>query len=289
MTWITDDLRVAEEGEVGLFVGCLSVFDFVFKEQLGVETIEIARSAIRVLNHLGIEPVVLEEERCCGHDQLWNGDGELFRALAKANAAAFAKRGIKHIITTCAECCRTWRLDYPEAVPEYQPKVEHLAEFLAPRLEHGEVILRSNGDASLTYQDPCRLGRHLEVYDAPRQVLSAMPGATVVEMERHGRDALCCGTSGFIHCDADSRRLQSERLGEAVGTGAKTLVTACPKCLLHFNCAMAEDRRTNRAVPGITIQDLTVLAAGMLNGSTETEKREKAVPEKEGQAIGEPR
>ncbi len=276
--WITGDLTVAKEGEVGLFVGCLPIFDVVFKEQLGLETVEIARAAVRVLNHLGVEPVVLDEERCCGHDQLWSGDGETFRALAEANVAAFAARGVKHIVTACAECCRTWRLDYAEVAPHYQPRVEHLAEFLAPRLESGEVALQSNGELKLTYQDPCRLGRHLGIYEAPRKTLAAMPGAKVVEMARNGRDALCCGTSGFIHCDADSRRLQTERLNDAAGTGAQKLITACPKCLIHFTCAQAEDKRRDGRIPSIEVQDLTVLAASMLEGSEKTEQAtEKAV------------
>ncbi len=86
----------------------------------------------------------------------------------------------------------------------------------------------------------------------------------LVEMERAGRDAVCCGTSGFMHCDADSRRLQSERLAEAAATGAGRLVTACPKCLIHFRCAQSEDRRRHRAAAGVEVEDLTVLAAARL-------------------------
>jgi Fe-S oxidoreductase len=263
--WIGDDLEVAETGEVALFVGCLPFFDLLFEAELGMETVDIARAAIRLLNSVGIRPVVLAEERCCGHDLLWNGEREAFQALAEANAAAFEARGVKHLLTTCAECCRTWRLDCAEATPGYQPKVEHLAEFLAARIEAGELEARQGAMPALTFQDPCRLGRHLGVTEAPRRVLEAVGnGRGPLEMERAGRDADCCGTSGFVHCDANSRRLQSERLAAAAATGAETLVTACPKCLIHFNCAQCEDRRRQRAGNGIRVEDLTVLAARML-------------------------
>jgi len=270
LSWIGDGLEIAEEGETALFVGCLPFFDLYFKER-GLETLEIARSAIRLLNKCGIKPVVLAQERCCGHDSLWGGDKETFDALAKANAETYASRGVKHILTTCAECCRTWSVDYAEAVSTYQPKVEHMAEFLAAKVESGDLKFRENGHTSVTFQDPCRLGRHLGVTEAPRKVLDAMPGTERVEMNWSGQDALCCGTSGFIHCDSASRGLQEKRLAEASDTGAATLVTACPKCLIHFSCAQAEDRQNKRGTSQIEVKDFTVLAASLLAEGDQTE------------------
>jgi Fe-S oxidoreductase len=259
LSWITDDLEVAEEGEVALFVGCLPFFDLYF-EELGIRTLDVARAAIRTLNRLGVRPVVAADERCCGHDLLWAGDRETFETLAEANAEAFRARGVKQVLTTCAECCRTWRRDVAEAVPGYAPRVQHLAEYLADRVDAGEVRFREDGTRTLTFQDPCRLARHLGVVDAPRRVLAELPGTETAEMRYAGLDAVCCGTSGFTHCDADSRRLQARRLGEAAETGADTLVTACPKCLIHFSCAQAESRRRGDEEAPIEIEDFTVLA-----------------------------
>jgi len=258
--WLGEDLRVREQGEIALFVGCLPLFDLYFQDSLHVEMLEIARSAIRILNHLGIEPVLAGDELCCGHDLLWSGDRESFQELARGNADTFEQRGVKHIVTTCAECCSTWRLDYPQAVPGYRPRVEHITEFLAAH----PISLRSNTTLRLSYQDPCRLGRHLGVVDAPRSVLNGIDGVEVSEMERSGADAVCCGTSGFIHCDAQSKRLQRERLISAASTGATTLATACPKCLIHFRCALAEDERCGLERTDIQVEDLTVLVASML-------------------------
>jgi Fe-S oxidoreductase len=269
--WLGDDLEIAAEGEIGLFVGCLPIFDVLFRQELGLEMVTIARAAIRILNRLGVAPVLVAEERCCGHDLLWHGEVETFRALAEANARAFAARGVKTVLTACAECCRTWRRDYPEVVADYRPKVQHLAEHLAEKAAAGALAFRSGADGdgiAVTYQDPCRLGRHLGVIDEPRRLLDALPGTRRVEMERAGRDALCCGTSGFTRCDALSRQLQAQRLAAAAATGAGTLLTACPKCLIHFACAQAEDRRRGRTSPhtthSIRLEDLTVFLAAHL-------------------------
>jgi Fe-S oxidoreductase len=262
--WLADDLETSAEGEIGLFVGCLPLFDVVFGEELEVDMTAIARSAISLLNRVGIEPVLVGEELCCGHDLLWNGQRQAFESVARRNSDRFRDRGVRHVITVCAECCRTWKRDYPEVAPDYQPKVEHIAEFLAPRLEAGELALEELDGGSVTYQDPCRLGRHLGVFEAPRQLVSAVPGAELVEMDRAGTDAVCCGTPGFIRCDAVSRQLQAERLASAAATGAERLVTACPKCLIHFRCAQSEDRKRSRNDSNLLVEDLTVFIAGQL-------------------------
>ncbi|HET8796111.1 MAG TPA: (Fe-S)-binding protein [Thermoanaerobaculia bacterium] len=259
-SWLGGDLRVAEQGEIALFVGCAPLFDILFAEELGVRSLDTTRAAIRLLNAAGIEPVLVDGERCCGHDFLWDGDVATFRELAADNAASFASRGVKHILTTCAECARTWRVDYADAVPQYRPRVEHIAEWLS------RASLKFGSHEKVTFQDPCRLARHLGIVDAPRTVLSAT-GAELVEMPQHGLDAQCCGTSGFVRCDADSRRLQERRLDDAVETGAELLLTACPKCRIHFECAQREDTLRGRDRPHIAIEDITTFAARNLEVS----------------------
>ncbi len=269
LSWLDDDLRVAEEGELALFVGCLPLFDALFEDELGIRTLDIARAAIRLLNRLDVEPVVLRQERCCGHDLLWSGDRQGFETLAAANAGTFKARGVREILTTCAECCRTWRLDYPEVTDGYRPRVRHLAEFLAERIAAGELEAGrpdsgAAANGAVTFHDPCRLGRQLGVYEEPRRLLETATGDRFVEMARSGADAVCCGSPGFIRCDAASRGLQAERLRSAAAAGAECMVTACPKCLIHFNCAQSEDRRLGRRSPPVRVQDLTVFSAERL-------------------------
>ena len=266
LDWIDEDLRISEEGPVALFVGCAPLLDVMFKKDFSVDITASARAAIRLLNYVGIEPVIVAEENCCGHDELWGGDPQEFESLGRSNLEAFRKRGVEHVITACAECARTWSLDYPSLDPGYRPQVQHMSQWIAGKLDQLEFTDQDSSDR-VTYHDPCRLGRHMGEYDAPREILASIPEIDLIEMSRHGRNSLCCGTSGFQHCDAESRRLQSERLTSARRTGARTMVTACPKCQVHFACAQHEDSRKIDHPPAIELVDLTVLTASRLRGT----------------------
>jgi len=103
-------------------------------------------------------------------------------------------------------------------------------------LAESDLQLPGSRSGKVTYQDPCRLGRHLEVYDAPRQAIAAS-GMALVEMPNNRARSICCGTSAWTHCGATSKQIQVDRLREAQATGAELLVTSCPKCQIHFKCA----------------------------------------------------
>ena len=233
LEWLDrDKLRVSDDGEVLLFVGCAPYFEPVF-EDIPVRALDIAESTIRILNHLGIEPQVHGDEKCCGHDALWLGDVDTFERLSNHNVELIRDSGAKTVLCFCPECFRTLASDYPDLDCE----VLHVSEFLARKIDSGELTLAPR-EGRVTYQDPCRLGRHMNLYDAPRKVLSAIDGLELVEMEHHREDAVCCGTSCFTNCDSYSKRIRVDRLMEAEATGAQTLVTACPKCQTHFKCAL---------------------------------------------------
>jgi heterodisulfide reductase subunit D len=257
--WLGDDLRVSDDSDTVYWSGCLPYYDTMFKK-IGAEGVEIARAAVRILNHLGIEPQVMADERCCGHDQLWEGDVETFRALAELNLAQLKASGARRIVTTCPECARTLKLDYPQFVGSHGLQVLHLAELLA----ESDLLSESrtmNHESRITYQDPCRLGHHLGIYDAPRQVMAGL-GLDLVEMERTRNTSLCCGTSCWTSCGQVSKNIQVERLREARATGAELLVTACVKCQIHFRCA--QDDPALREEIGIEIRDLATLVAERL-------------------------
>jgi Fe-S oxidoreductase len=128
----------------------------------------------------------------------------------------------------------------------------------------------------VTYQDPCRLGRYMGVYQAPRKVLSAIPGVELVEMEHNAADAICCGVSSWVSCGATAKSIQMARLTEAKATGADILVTACPKCQIHFKCALSGKVPGNREAVDIPIEDLTSLVATAL-GVVEGEHADKSM------------
>jgi Fe-S oxidoreductase len=258
LDWLDRDLRVSQDSEVLYFVGCLPYYEAQFK-YLGIEGLQIARAAVRILNHFGIEPQVLSDERCCGHDQIWQGDMATFDALARLNLERIKATNAKQIVTTCPECARTLALDYPKRVGEHGMQVLHLSQLIsrqptASMLDWGSG--KKNGKATL--QDACRLSRHLGVYEEPRALLRAS-GLELVEMERTHRSSLCCGTSCWTACGKVNKNIQVERLKEAKATGAELLVTTCIKCQIHFKCAQQDPTLENDIA--IPIQDLaTVLA-----------------------------
>ena len=258
--WLDGNLRVAEQSETLFFTGCLPYYDVMFKKQ-GFEGVEIARAAVKILNHLGIEPAILPDERCCGHDQLWQGDIAGFRALAEQNMALFKASGARCIVSTCPECVRTLQVDYAQYVGEHGLKVLHIAELLQESELSFAPSSQENIPIRVTYQDPCRLGRHLGVYEAPRQVIASL-GYDLQEMERTRQGSLCCGTSCWTACGQVSKNIQVERLQEARDTQADLLVTACAKCQIHFQCAQSDPAlREQLAIP---IRDLTTLVAERL-------------------------
>ncbi|RLB21816.1 MAG: (Fe-S)-binding protein, partial [Deltaproteobacteria bacterium] len=111
-------------------------------------------------------------------------------------------------------------------------------DFLAEKLNEG-VLELAEFQGTVTYHDPCRLGRLAGIYDSPRESIKAIPGIELREMPRSRENGVCCGTSGWMNCSSCSKEIQVQRLSEARSTGASTLITACPKCQIHFRCAKA--------------------------------------------------
>ncbi|HEC77958.1 MAG TPA: (Fe-S)-binding protein [candidate division WOR-3 bacterium] len=237
MDWLEPDLKVAEKGEILYFVGCLPHFDILFSD-IGVHTVRDARSAVKILNHLGITPVVMAQERCCGHDLLWSGDLENFKKLAVYNIEEIKKTGAKKVVFSCPEGYRTFKLDYPKYF-KVDFEVQHITELLSSAIAEGKLKFKET-DRAVTFQDPCRLGRHLGIYDAPRNVLAAIPKLKLVEMPRNRQRAVCCGVSAWMSCSFYSKKIQMLRLKEAKSTGAELFLLSCPKCEIHFNCTMRE-------------------------------------------------
>jgi len=262
LEWLSKEYRVSDKSDVLLWVGCAPYFAPVF-EDIEFNALDVTKAALKTLNSLGIEPRLLPNEKCCGHDALWTGDVETFKRLAEYNAAQIKEAGIKKIIFSCPEGYRTFKLDYPNYV-DLGCEVQHISEFLADRIGENGVKFKEIRK-KVTYQDPCRLGRHLGVYDAPRKVLESIPGIELVEMKHSGLESICCGTSAWTNCDSYSNMLRVERLTEAVETGAELLITTCPKCQTHFRCAMTDKGSEQRTTPKIEVMDLASLVASAID------------------------
>ena len=257
LDWMTPELHISADSEIVYFTGCLPYYDALFKH-LDIEGVEIARAAVKILNHLGIAPQVMADERCCGHDQLWGGDIETFYSLAKLNLEHLSATGAKIIITTCPECALMLIQEYPKRVADHGMVVFHLAQYLAQAVADDNLVLKSKNHNCVTYHDPCRLGRYLGIYDAPRSLLEAL-GLDLREMEQVRSASLCCGTTGWTSCGRVSKNIQIERLREASRTGVNRMITACIKCQIHFRCAQEDPLLENKL--NLEIQDLTTLVA----------------------------
>jgi heterodisulfide reductase subunit D len=244
------------KGDTLYFAGCAPHYDALFAP-LGVAGTQVAQASVRIMNSLSIEPLVLAGERCCGHDLLWEGDVDGFLKLAQLNAELIRASGVRRIVSSCPECVRTLKMDYPAHGISLDVEVIHLSELIS-NLQ--SPISQVKGK-TVTFHDPCRLGRHLGIYDAPRKVLEGL-GYKVVEMQHARRNALCCGTNGWTHCGAANKAIQMQRLREAKATGADVMVTACLKCQIHFKCALMDAQLKDEI--GIEMVDLATLVAEQL-------------------------
>jgi Fe-S oxidoreductase len=257
ISWIPQDAKISKKGEVMYFVGCLPYLDTIYKK-IGANSLNTARAALDILNLGGISPVITNDERCCGHDLLWTGDFEGFEKLAKLNLQYFKKAGVKTIVTTCPECFRTLKKDYPEYVGEFDIEVLFISELVEDLVKNNK--LRFNGekqDLKITYQDPCRLGRHMGIYDSPRNVVSNICKIELNEMERNKERSQCCGVSAWTNCKSHSKQMQIDRMMEAKATGADVLMTSCPKCNIHLKCSVHNEIPVDRDKVAIEILDFT--------------------------------
>ncbi|MHA1741361.1 MAG: (Fe-S)-binding protein [Candidatus Thorarchaeota archaeon] len=216
------DREWPEKAEVVYFVGCTSAY----REK------EIARTTVELLDKIGVNYTILEDEECCGSVLLRLGRTRVFGDLTKHNIQAIRKTGAKTVVTACAGCFRTWKIDVPKEGYSYPFEVLHITEYIDRLIQEGRVAFEAPEHIRVTYHDPCHLGRHAEVYEAPRRVLQAVANLELVEMETNRRYAHCCGSGGGVKSTYGelADRVAANRIAEAEATGAQELITACPFC-----------------------------------------------------------
>jgi heterodisulfide reductase subunit D len=237
--WAREAGKISESGDTYFFVGCSAFLDVEFHDDWGVDVMEGPRGVLKLLNKVGIEPVIHDDERCCGHDLLWNGDRGNFEKLARRNVELIRSLGCKRVVFHCPEGYLTFKKFYPQVVGDLGFETIHFYELLAAELKAGSFGFDPQ-EGVVTYHDPCRLGRQAGIMDAPRELIQGIPGITFTEMEHNRESGLCCGTSAWMNCSACSKEIQKTRIREALAAGAQTLVTACPKCRVHLSCALRD-------------------------------------------------
>jgi len=220
-----------EEIDYLFFVGCIRSYDDRNKK--------VAKAMARILNHLGIKFAILGmEEGCCGDPARRVGNEYLYQILAQTNIETFNHYKIGKILTTCPHCYNTIKNEYPQM--GFSCEVKHHAEFLSELIGSGHLKLDRAIPKKLTYHDPCYLGRYNGIYKAPREVLHAIPSLDIREMKRSRKESFCCGAGGgWMWMDEKiGKRINIQRLEDALATDPDWITTACPFCVTMFDDAI---------------------------------------------------
>jgi heterodisulfide reductase subunit D len=224
--WV-EDLRdppdhgyIKDKAEVVYFTGCVASY-FPMAQK-----IPMALSA--VLETSGVNFTLLgEEEWCCGFPMLGAGLRDRFTALITHNIEAVRAKGADTVIFACPSCYQMWREYYP---PEF--KMYHVTQYLSELISAGRLPLKKM-DMTITFHDPCDLGRGSREFEAPRRIIRALPGVTLRELNHSRENCLCCGGGGNLEMiDAGlSGDIAKAKIEEVLATGADTVVTACQQCV----------------------------------------------------------
>ncbi len=269
LAWVPPDVKIADKANIVYFTGCTA----------GYKQLALAFATSRVLNKLGIEFTMLgEDEWCCGSALIRTGQvhvDDVARKLAKHNVEAIKAKGATKVLYACAGCFRASKVDWPRLLGEELPfEVVHITEFLQDLIKEDKIKWEKKLDKTVTYHDPCHLGRHVGVYDAPRFVLEHIPGVKFVEMDRVKEFQRCCGAGGGVKAGIPDLALgvAESRVKDALDTNADILSSACPFCKRN----LMDGRDSLKA--DIEVEDIIVLVAQALGLSVEEPK--KAEPKK---------
>jgi Fe-S oxidoreductase/nitrate reductase gamma subunit len=262
--WAADlDVSVVDPGEAITaeylyWVGCAGSFDDKNKK--------VTQAMAKLLHRAGIDVAILgPSEMCTGDSARRSGNEYLFQMLALPNIETLNGMGVKKIITQCPHCFNTLANEYPQLGGHYE--VIHHSQLLEHLIDTGKLDLgNATLDDRITYHDSCYLGRHNDVYLAPRNVVAAIKGVEVVEMPRNGTKGMCCGAGGARMWMEESigTKVNDERAREALSTGATRVATACPFCYIMLDdgvkAAGAEEDQVK--VADLAIHVLDAIEAG---------------------------
>jgi heterodisulfide reductase subunit D len=244
---------------VAFFAGCTAAF----------RQPEIGQAALRILARSGTEFCMLQErESCCGSFLFRTGSDREYADTICSMIEEYRSRGVTTILVACAGCLKTITVNWPRVYGKALPfRVMPFAAFVRDLIRQKKIRFRPSSPVRVVYHDPCHGGRHLMhhlggdlVFEAPREVISAIPGTGLVEFEKNRKHQVCCGAGGGIKArDPDlATAIAREKIAAADRSGADLLVSTCPFCRRNFD----DTRRAMES--GIEVQDIIQLVERMM-------------------------
>ncbi|MFW9818071.1 MAG: (Fe-S)-binding protein [Candidatus Thorarchaeota archaeon] len=261
--WLPDDIKIEQNAKTIYFVGCTSSY----------RRKEIAVATARVMNAANYPfKILTDNEFCCGSPILRTGDKKSFINQLNKNLDILETEEIETVVFSCAGCYDTFKVDYP-LERDYNFKIFHSTELFNDLIDNGQLNLEKEVPLTVTYHDPCHLGRNSEsyeewdgdalqmmplvsinmpekpkrcgqygIYDSPRNLLNKIPGLNFVEMERIKEYSYCCGAGGGVKSAFPEFAIQTARIriDEAEHTGAEIIISACPFCSTNLNDGIIE-------------------------------------------------
>jgi Fe-S oxidoreductase len=244
--------EIPDDVEYLFWVGCAGALEDRAKRT--------TRAVAELLHTAGVEFAILgSAENCTGDPARRLGNEFVYQMLAQQNVETLAEAKPKKIVATCPHCFNTIANEYPQLGAEYD--VVHHTQLLARLVAEGRLTPVQPVDASVTYHDPCYLGRHNKVYTPPRDVLEGIPGLTSQEMHRCKERGFCCGAGGARMWMEEriGKRINVERVDEALGLDPDVVSTACPYCLVMLSDAVTAKQASGEAREDVQVLDVAQL------------------------------
>jgi Fe-S oxidoreductase len=238
--WATG-LEIKERAKTLLYVGCITSYDARLQK--------IARNVVKLLIDAGVDFAILgDKEKCCGDTVYNTGETDFLEELIQNNIRQFRETGAETIITISPHCYNMLKNIYPRYGGNFE--VLHYTEYLSNLLDANKLHIHTKHNGKITYHDPCYLSRYFNVFEEPRRLIEHVEGAELVEMKLSKAVSLCCGGGGgrILFESKPEERTSNIRVKQAAETGAKTLATSCPYCIINFEDSVKTQRLDIRVV-----------------------------------------
>lgn len=217
--WLPEELRNPHKSDVCIHAGCA----------VSYANTRVGKMIVRILEAADVDFTFMgSEEECCGDPLVRLGETEEARALQERNKDRFRKYGVKRIVTPCAGCVKSFRRQYREF------ESLHMVEWLAELIREGRLQPTRPVEKKVIYFDGCDMGRHIGIYEPPREILDAIPGLERLEFDKNRQQGQCCGGPMMSNNPEMAKAIAGRRVREALDKGAEAIAPACPTCFINL-------------------------------------------------------